>query len=112
MIGRLLDCLRSCFRPRETFAAGIPRSPHWPKVRDAFLKANPKCAVCGTTCDVEAHHVQVFHLNPELELDPTNLIALCRRDHLLFGHLGNWSSFNRTVREDAAQWREKIANRP
>jgi 5-methylcytosine-specific restriction endonuclease McrA len=91
---------------------GVPRSPPWPAVRTAFLAVNPKCAVCGTTCDVEAHHVQPFHLDPAMELDPNNLIALCRRDHLLFGHLGNWASFNRTVREDAAVWRRKIEQRP
>ena len=112
MIGRLLALFRSAQSPDHAVFGGVPRSPHWPSVRAAFLKSNPCCAVCGSEEDVEAHHCRPFHLDAALELDPSNLIALCRRDHFLFGHLGNWSSFNRTVREDAAVWREKIKNRP
>jgi hypothetical protein len=47
-----------------------------------------------------------------LELDRANLITLCRDHHFWFGHLGSWSSWNANVREDAAIWRAKIANRP
>lgn len=93
-------------------AVGAERSPQWPKVRADFLATHGECAVCGSKKDLEAHHVKPFHLRRDLELDPNNLIALCRDHHFLFGHLCSWSSFNPNVREDAAAWRKKIKERP
>jgi hypothetical protein len=87
------------------------RSSHWPSVRNAFIKTRPLCEVCGEK-NPEAHHVQPFHLYPELELLPQNLIALCRPHHLLYGHYMSWKSFNDKVREDALIWNTRIKNRP
>jgi hypothetical protein len=53
-----------------------------------------------------------MHVDSDLECAPSNLIVLCRRDHFLFGHLGDWSSWNKNVRGDASMWRVKIATRP
>jgi hypothetical protein len=82
----------------------IPRSPHWPHVREAFLHGKT-CAACGGSECLEAHHKQPFHDRPELELDPANLIALCERPshncHFVFGHAGNWRGFVPTVEADA-----------
>lgn len=44
--------LASLFRrapadPGLAAAGGVPRSPKWPSVRAAHLKANPTCAACG-----------------------------------------------------------------
>ena len=90
---------------REMVCAG--RSGRWPRVRAAHLAANPTCAVCGTRENLEVHHIQPFHLFPELELDPGNLLTLCEspthNDHLLFGHLLNWSLWNPAVVRDA-EW--------
>jgi len=98
---------------------GEQRSGKWPAVRKAFLSLpdNSKCAVCGGTKKLEAHHIKPFHLNKALELDPTNLIALCEGNsvmncHLLFGHLGNFKSFNKSVKKDAPAWDDKIKDRP
>ena len=94
------------------------RSPEWPKVRAAHLKLHPTCAVCGGTVKLEVHHMQPFHLHPERELDPTNLITLCESGHegvnchLHYGHLGDFHSYNVNVVEDAGVWKKKIANRP
>lgn len=89
-----------------------PRSPQWPKVRAAYIAKHPLCECCGedgkTTGGLEAHHCQSFHEHPELELDPTNLIALCRRCHLLIGHLADFKRTNAHVREDAALIRKHI----
>jgi len=93
------------------------RSSKWAKVREQFLKENPACAVCGSTKKLEAHHIIPFHLCPERELDPTNLIPLCESKrygincHLLFGHLGCYTSFNETVVSDAAAWNKKLSSR-
>lgn len=98
-------------------AAGMKRSPKWPAARDAYLKEHSACAVCGSKKDLNVHHKRPFHLHPSLELDPTNFITLCSEGsghncHLIFGHLGDFSSFNADVENDAANMSKKIAERP
>lgn len=95
------------------------RSPHWPAARSAYLRLYPNCAVCGSNNKVEVHHVKPFHLHPDLELNPSNFITLCESGdigklncHLIFGHLGNFRSFNENVRDDASTWSDKFKNRP
>ena len=89
------------------------RSGHWPKVRAAHLALHPACEVCGDTKRVNVHHKLPFHLHPELELDPENLITLCEDEHfvnchLFVGHLGNFRGYNPDVVNDAEEWREKL----
>jgi hypothetical protein len=94
------------------------RSSHWPAVRKNHLALHPFCAVCGGTEKLEAHHQKPFHVHPELELEPSNLITLCEANrggincHLAFGHLSNFKSWNESVAEDAAAWAVKLATRP
>src|SRR5450759_3744501 len=93
----------------------IKRSDDWNKVRRRFLKMNPMCAVCDARKRIAAHHIKPYHLFPELELEPTNLITLCENGanhHIFVGHLQSWKSYNSDVIQDAAIWREKIRNRP
>jgi hypothetical protein len=82
------------------------RSPHWPHVRAAFLHGKA-CAACGGSENLEAHHKKPFHLHPDLELDPSNLICLCEKPshncHFIFGHAGNWHGYVPTVEADAAK---------
>ena len=95
---------------------GTARSDHWPVVRKAHLKDHPDCAVCGGNEKLQVHHIRPFHIHPELELEPTNLVTLCESGgsncHLLFGHLKNFKSFNVNVLADSALWLAKIMNRP
>ncbi len=79
---------------------GFPRSPHWRVVERANKKGS--CEACGRARHLEVHHVLPFHLHPRQELEPSNLITLCRRCHLLFGHWDDWQSFNPQVRGYAA----------
>lgn len=95
------------------------RSPHWPAVRKAHLEKHPACEVCGHSGEkVNVHHKLPFHLHPELELDPKNLITLCEDEHfvnchLFVGHLGNFSGWNPAVVADAKEWHRKlIENEP
>ena len=94
------------------------RSGKWPTVRKHHLDANPVCAVCGSKKMLEVHHIWPFHLHPDLELDPENLVTLCETKtggvncHLFFGHLGNYKSFNTAVLADSALWATKINGRP
>ena len=96
---------------------GTKRSDKWPALRKAFLKGKV-CAVCGGAKKLEAHHIRPFHLHPELELDETNLIALCENKgdgincHLFVGHLGSFQSFNASVRDDARDWQQRLIHRP
>lgn len=98
------------------FLFGTPceaaRSPRWFAVRAAHLRQFPTCAACGGKSDLEVHHVVPFQLDPSLELVPANLLTLCEPHHLLFGHLMNWQSWNVNAPKDAAEWREKIKQRP
>jgi hypothetical protein len=84
---------------------GAARSGKWSEVRRDFLKLHPACEACGITTDLNCHHIKPFNQFPELELDPKNLITLCRKHHFEVGHLGNWRTANATVREDAAKIR-------
>jgi hypothetical protein len=87
---------------------GASRSPLWDALRDSFIKGKV-CAVCGGTKHLQLHHIKPFHLQPELELDPQNLIPLCEGNknmncHLVLGHYQNFATkFNPSVVEDAAK---------
>ena len=85
----------------------VKRSKEWNKVRKQHLINNPFCAACGETKKLEVHHIKPFHLYPELELDPDNLITLCETAsngiicHLCIGHRGNYKDCNPNVKQDA-----------
>lgn len=90
------------------------RSSKWPTVRKNFLADHPTCAVCEGSDKLNVHHMKPFHLHPELELEPTNLITLCESEkhgvncHLLFGHLGNFKNVNPKVLDDVKTWNGKL----
>jgi len=91
------------------------RSPQWPAVAHAHLAREPGCMVCGHQGrGLQVHHIKPFHLYPELELDPSNLITLCeirgRDHHLLIGHLDDWESYNPQVRADVKRYHKENAN--
>jgi hypothetical protein len=106
----MLEWILSLFRTPGTMGA-TPRSPKWSKVRDEFLRHNPSCIACNAKADT-AHHIIPYHLDPSLELDESNLCAMCDRCHLLFGHLCCWRSWNVEVVADASRMRHRIASRP
>lgn len=87
---------------RDTITGG-KRSPHWPAVEHAHLKQFPTCHACGSDKHVQVHHMKPFHLHPDLELEPTNLISLCMDNdcHLYVGHGDNFKAYNPDVKEDA-----------
>jgi hypothetical protein len=93
---------------------GTKRSGSWSSVRADFLKLHPKCEICESTTNLEVHHIEPFHLNPELELDINNLITLCETKkygincHLLIGHLGSYKFSNPNCRKDVKQLHTKL----
>jgi len=88
------------------------RSSQWHKVEQKFLDDNPFCAACGTHNELQVHHIKPFHLYPELELDPNNLITLCmdtHECHLKIGHGGNWREYCQEVVQYAAKIKQDIS---
>ena len=99
---------------REHIVKRFTRSRGWGKVRKTHVKANPYCAACGSKRKPQVHHIEDFSTNPELELDPKNLITLCMagcKCHLTFGHLGNFKSINLNVRVDSDWFLFKVQAR-
>lgn len=91
---------------------GAKRSGEWPRVRRENIKKY--CELCEKKplFGLELHHIEPFHLKPELELDSRNFITLCRHCHLYFAHLGNFKSFNKEIKQDASLWQERRKMKP
>ena len=62
------------FFPNKTF--GAKRSPYSKAVEKIHLKKHPLCEICGKRTN-QVHRIRPFHLYPDDELEPTNLITLC-----------------------------------
>lgn len=88
------------------------RSDHWRSLEKRTIKAHSFCSACSRKHQLEVHHKKPFALHPTEELNPSNLIVLCLRCHLLVGHLDDWKSFNHYVESDAKIWSNKITKRP
>jgi hypothetical protein len=92
---------------------GADRHKDWPRIRNEWIRNHPECAVCGRSERLQAHHIIPFHVAPELELEPVNLVTLCTRRkvlncHLVFGHLGRWTDYNPNCIRDAQEWNRKL----
>lgn len=89
------------------------RSYKWSSVRKEHLKENNYCSACGRRNNLEVHHIEPVHKNPDKELDPDNLITLCSSHcHFVFGHLMDYKSWNVDVVKDCSSYMQKIKNRP
>lgn len=89
---------------RERFLKG-GRSGAWRGLEKRILQAQSSCEVCGATVRLQVHHVKPFHLHPDLEMEPDNLVVLCmgkNECHLQIGHGGAFRYFNPKVREHIA----------
>jgi 5-methylcytosine-specific restriction endonuclease McrA len=81
------------------------RSNKWPTLEKHFKEAHPTCAACGGTKNLNIHHCLPFHVYPEKELDPNNLITLCigpKECHLRIGHGGSFKQYVPEVKKYAA----------
>ena len=92
-----------------------PRSSEWVQVRSDFVRKHPRCEACGSTANLNVHHIVPFHQRPDLELVEDNLITLCREHHFRIGHdpdgkgprKPSWLESNPNVRSDAANMRSR-----
>jgi hypothetical protein len=82
------------------------RDPKWEKASREYL-VGKTCAACGTSDDLQVHHIKPFHKFRHLELDPANWIPLCMKQghlcHFVFGHGCFWQGWIETVVEDCAR---------
>ena len=89
------------------------RSPEWKTVRKLHLEREGCCCqACNKNSKLEVHHIIPVHINRTLELDPSNLITLCYRCHLVFGHLSDYKSWNENVVKDSSDYSKQVKNRP
>lgn len=104
MLASIVHVLKVVHSVVREHAKKITRSSKWASVRKAAIQLNPKCACCGSTNFLQVHHMQPFHLKPELELTPKNLIVLCmgkNECHLLIGHGNNFKKYNPYIGADS-----------
>ena len=97
-------------RPRRN---KVSRSGAWKRIAKGHLRTEPNCAICGRSKPVTVHHIIPTSVAPELELEPSNLITLCKQSHtskgchFTIGHRNNWKSYNPTIRTTAHNARTK-----
>lgn len=91
------------------------RDARWRSVRNEHLRTHSFCIACGNTDSLEVHHIKPFVQNPELELDPDNLVTLCTCSsrgkmncHLIMGHNGSMQEHNPNVVHDSIQMLKRI----
>ena len=70
------------------------RDGNWRPTRNQFIEMFPVCECCGTEDDLNVHHIFPVRWYPKFELEPYNLITLCRRHHFYYGHLNDWKKWN------------------
>jgi 5-methylcytosine-specific restriction enzyme A len=89
----------------------LARSPQWREVEREHLKRQPKCQWCDKILGLQVHHIVPFHIAPELELEPSNLITLCEAKpqccHLMRGHMGCWKRINPEIVQQCLLHHEK-----
>jgi len=77
---------------------GVSLNWKWQRCRRDFLKKTGKvCVCCGTRKKIEVHHKLPRHIRPDLAVDQTNLIALCKSCHFHLGHLNSYFTYNENV---------------
>lgn len=88
------------------------RDKHWGTARKEWLKEHPTCAACGGRKHIEVHHLIPVHVDKRRELDPTNLMTLCRLHHEVIGHFSDWYSWNSEASDDARFYLSRYIIRP
>jgi hypothetical protein len=94
------------------FSLYSSRSSNWKIIRKKHLEENPFCSGCKKIDKLEVHHIEPYHVNPNRELDSSNLITLCKNCHFTIGHLMDWNSWNIDVINDSKVYLDKVIKRP
>ena len=103
--------LLQCTKAYQSAVYEHARAAAWPALEKQTIAEHNYCACCGGKTKLQVHHCNPFHLFPERELDPTNLIVLCMaigfECHYDIGHVDengyhSWKVFNPHVKIQAA----------
>ena len=65
---------------RHNVWANLYNSPRWKALRDAKLKEDPLCEICGAEA-TEVHHIQPHNGDPAVFFDSGNLMSICHTCH-------------------------------
>ncbi len=102
------DAVRAIARAAH---ADRPRDAHWDRAAAKHLLTHNRCEnpLCRAKLEVvdgrrnlEIHHVLPFEYFPELEMDESNWVVLCRAPHdchRLLGHLSDFKAYNPLLRK-------------
>lgn len=104
MLKKILKKVRSTHSELREKIKSVRRSPRWDDVRDMYIATHESCAACGSMEKIQVHHIKPFHIYPELELEESNLIALCMSEnecHLSLGHGGSFRCYNPNIKKDS-----------
>lgn len=91
----MIDFIKNLFANR-TF--GAKRSSSWGTFRKQYIK--DKCEVCRKGYFLELHHVIPVNVDKSKELDPDNVVTVCRSCHFSWGHFFSWRKFNGQIKND------------
>lgn len=73
-------CSRPCYEKYLCNGDRITgRGSQWARIRSDILSAFPFCAVCGTTRNLQVHHIVPFRLTHDNSKE--NLVPLCVKHH-------------------------------
>jgi hypothetical protein len=99
-------------RAAPSVVAGVHRDPRWAAFECEHLKGK-RCLGCGRPDLLTLHHVVPFHRDQARELDPTNVVPLCRGPSFCHWHVGHgarsWESAIPDPREAAKSWGHLLA---
>lgn len=102
------------FAPRRDHGAlcGKPRDSRWAQLARDMKAERPACECCGEPTEA-IHHVIPFHTTDgaKLELERSNLIAVCNACHWRVCHGCNWRAWLPDCRRLAGTIRSAILAR-
>lgn len=103
MIKHIYNLASSAIRESYKKSSISLRSEKWPSIEKDIINKYKCCAACGSIQHLQVHHIQPFHLHPELELQESNLIILCMSEnecHLRIGHGDLFRAYNPLLMKD------------
>ena len=103
--------LRAHWFTDRTF--GVARDPKFAKLsKDMIAEVGGLCQMGKhkptLLNPLNSHHVLPFHTNKSEELNPKNLIVLCRFHHFAHGHFFSWRDSNPRIKEEAVAFNKTL----
>lgn len=90
----------------------LHKGGHWRPFKDGVDRS--RCRCCGSKKNLNVHHIDAFRNDQKDELNPFNLVTLCRDHHFHVGHRDpktgkcNWSNINPNVCRECDEMNAKL----